>query len=178
MQNKPENRVPAGFWVRLAAYLVDSLIVRAGLLLVQVPIWISSLMSPGNPLVMDVIFQYSIADILLYVLKVSYFILLTYFTGTTLGKRLFQIRVYSKEDRKLTLFEVVFRETVGRFLSALFLQVGYLMIGVQKEKRGLHDLLSDTEVLYCHCRQVAAEPPVVEKQVEPQIYGAADYMDL
>ena len=178
MQNKPENRVPAGFWVRFAAYLVDSLIVGAGLLLFRIPIGISSLMSPGNLLVMDVIFQYSIADILLYLLKVSYFILLTYFTGATLGKRLFQIRVYSEEDRKLTLFEVVFRETVGRFLSALFLQVGYLMVGIQKEKRGLHDLLSDTEVLYCHYKQVKAEPPVVEKQIDSQIYEAADYMDL
>ncbi len=169
MQNKTETPVYAGFFVRLAAYLIDSLLVGAALLIVRLPIWISSWITPDNLVVRDFIFQYSIADIVIYVLSVLYFILMTYFTGATLGKKLLHIKVVSKEDRKLTLFEVVFRETVGRFLSALIADVGYLMIGVHSEKRGLHDILSDTRVIYYHVKQQPVETPITYTNVtQPQ----------
>ena len=87
-------------------------------------------------------------------MQAAYFVMLTYFTGSTLGKKLFQIRVVSAEDRKMTFFEVTFRETVGRFLSALILSIGYIMIAIDKKKRGLHDILSDTNVVYYHEKKV------------------------
>ena len=135
--------------MRLAAYLIDSLIIGSVLLSVRIPIWISSWVSKENIIVRDFIFKYSIADIVFYVLGVMYFILLTYKTGTTVGKKMLHLKVRSVEERRMTFWEVVFRETVGRFLSSV-LYVGYIMIGVNKSKRGLHDFLSDTEVIYYH----------------------------
>lgn len=154
MQNRSDNRIYAGFFVRLAAYLIDLLIVGAAMLVVKLPVWITSIANPDNFLVRDFIFQYSIKDIVFYLMQVTYFILMTFFTGSTLGKKLFQIRVVSAEERKMTFFEVAFRETVGRFLSALILSIGYLVILVDKNKRGLHDILSDTNVVYYHERKV------------------------
>lgn len=154
MQNRPDNRIYAGFFVRLAAYIVDTVIVWAAMLIVRIPVWVTTISSPDNFLVKDFIFQYSIKDILFYIMQAAYFILLTYFTGSTLGKKLFQIRVVSAEDRKMTFFEVTFRETVGRFLSALILSIGYIMIAIDKKKRGLHDILSDTNVVYYHEKKV------------------------
>lgn len=165
MQTKTDNRVYAGFFVRLAAYLVDLLIVGTALLVVRIPLWISGLASPDNLMIRDFIFKYSIGDITLYILQVVYFILLTYYTGSTLGKKLFQIRVVSSEGRKMTFFEVAFRETVGRFLSALVINVGYIMIGVDKEKRGIHDLLSDTSVIYYHEKKVYTHLPVTYRDM-------------
>lgn len=154
MQNRSDNRIYAGFFVRLAAHLIDILIVGAAMLVVKLPVWITSIANPDNFLVRDFIFQYSIKDIVFYLIQVTYFILMTYFTGSTLGKKLFQIRVVSSEERKMTFFEVAFRETVGRFLSALILSIGYIMIAVDKNKRGLHDILSDTNVVYYHEKKV------------------------
>ncbi len=154
MQNRPDNRIYAGFFVRLAAYIVDTVIVWAAMLIVRLPVWVTTISSPDNCLVKDFIFQYSIKDILFYIMQAAYFVLLTYFTGSTLGKKLFQIRVVSAEDRKMTFFEVTFRETVGRFLSALILSIGYIMIAIDKKKRGLHDILSDTNVVYYHEKKV------------------------
>lgn len=154
MQNRPDNRIYAGFFVRLAAYIVDTIIVWVAMLIVRIPVWITTISSPDNFFVKDFIFQYSIKDILFYIMQAAYFVLLTYFTGSTLGKKLFQIRVVSAEDRKMTFFEVAFRETVGRFLSALILSIGYIMIAVDKKKRGLHDILSDTNVVYYHEKKV------------------------
>ena len=160
MQNKADNKIYAGFFVRLAAYLVDLLIVGTALLVIKIPIWISAFASPDNIVVRDIIFSYSIKDIVLYLLKVAYFVILTYYTGSTLGKKLFHIKVVSTEERKLTLFEVVFRESVGRFLASVIIYIGYIMAGIDKEKRGLHDMLSDTNVIYYHEKKVYVQPNV------------------
>lgn len=165
MQSKDTSVVYAGFFVRLAAYLIDWLIVGSVLLVVRIPIWIATF-SGADFLSKDFIFQYSAADIVLYCLKVLYFTLMTYYSGSTLGKKLFQLQVVSADkERKPTLFEIVFRESVGKFLSGLIIYVGYFMIGIDKDKRGLHDILSDTRVIYCHKKTVAIPTPVQVQEV-------------
>lgn len=175
MQNKPVNQVNAGFFVRLAAYLLDSLIVGVALLVVKIPFWIASIANPENILARDFIFSYSIQDILFYLLGVSYFVILTYKNGATIGKKVLHLKVVSVEDRPLSLFEVIYRETVGRFLSALIVNIGYFMVGVQEDKRGLHDILSDTEVIYYHEKDVYVEAPVQVKETGAIGYVPATY---
>ena len=165
MQNNTDSQVYAGFFVRLSAYLIDWIIVGALLLVIRIPMWIASLSGTADFLLQDFIFQYSAYDIVLYLLKTAYFVLLTYYTGSTLGKKLLQIRVVSTEDRRPTFFEIVFRESVGKFLSALILYAGYIMIGADKTKRGLHDILSDTYVVYYHQKTVAVPVPVTYNTV-------------
>lgn len=159
-----DEPVYAGFFVRLAAYLVDWAIVAAVLCVVRIPVWILTL-GGTDFLMKDFIFQYSVSDIVLYLLKIAYFILLTYYTGSTLGKKLFHIQVISAENRKPTFFEIVFRESVGKFLSAVIIYIGYIMIGADKQKRGLHDMLSDTCVVYRHQKSVAVPAPVTYQSV-------------
>lgn len=176
MQSKSEERVYAGFFVRLAAYLIDSLIVGAALLVLRVPVWMVSVFRPDNLLVRDMIFQYSLMDILCAVLTAAYFILTTYMTGATLGKKLFHLCVISSEDRKPTLWELTVRETVGRFLSALILCAGYLVVGIQKEKRGLHDWLADTRVIYRHVKEKKVPVPVACREVPTMVaYSPTQY---
>lgn len=179
MQNNTEREVYAGFFVRLAAYLIDWIIVGAALLVIRIPVWFLSLGGANSFILKDFIFEYSVYDIVLYLLKITYFVLLTYFTGSTLGKKLLQIRVVSVENRKPTFFEIVFRESVGKFLSALIIYIGYFMIGADGKKRGLHDILSDTCVVYYHQKAVAIPTPVTYNnipyavQVPPYQTGAA-----
>ena len=170
MQNKESERVYAGFFVRLAAFIVDSLIIGAGLLIIKIPMWFASFGSE-NLLQKDFIFKYSVLDIVYYVLGVCYFALLTYYTGSTLGKKLFHLRVISSEDRKPTFFEIVFRESVGRFLSQLIVFIGYIMAGADRRKRGLHDILSDTYVVYEHKVSVAVPTPVLVQQIPYGVPG-------
>lgn len=159
-QTKMENQeslVYAGFWVRFAAYALDSLIVFAGLLIVRLIFVGISLAGGGAVTGTDILFHYSLKDIVLYGLKVLYFIAFTYLTGTTLGKRAMNLQVVSENpDGKLTLLDVVYRETVGRFLCSLPVNIGYIVAGIDSEKRGFHDMLCDTRVVYLK--------KVVEKQ--------------
>ena len=53
MQNKTDNLVYAGFFVRLAAYLADMVIVSAALLFVRLPVWFTGIINPGNFLLRD-----------------------------------------------------------------------------------------------------------------------------
>lgn len=141
--------VYAGFWVRLAAYMIDSVIVFAGLLIVRMFLFGMSAMTEGTVLGGNILFHYTLKDIILYGVQVIYFILCTYHAGTTPGKRVMNLRVESAvEGEKLSFLNVVYRETVGRFLSGLVLYIGYIIIGIDKEKRGLHDMLCDTRVVY------------------------------
>ena len=100
MQNNVNERLNAGFFVRLAAFLLDSVIVGAALLVVKVPIWISAIANPENLVVRNIIFDFSISDILFYILGSLYFVVLTYKTGATIGKRVLNLKVVSVEENK------------------------------------------------------------------------------
>ena len=43
------------------------------------------------------------------------------------------------------------------------------MIGIDKDKRGLHDILSDTRVIYCHKKTVAIPTPVQVQEVHSAV---------
>jgi len=138
----------AGFWVRLSAYLIDLAIIWIGLLFVKLVMGLVSI-AGGNVFQTRLLFQYTLRDIILYVLQVLYFILITCYTGTTPGKRLLNLRVVNADGSgRLGLVNVIYRETVGRFLCGLSVGIGYIMAGVDREKRGLHDMLCDTRVVY------------------------------
>lgn len=148
--NYDKNEVTyAGFFVRLAAYVIDSLILFVGLFIIRMLLW--GLMLAGSKTVLggNILFHYDLKDIILYLLESVYFIVLTYCTGTTIGKRMMNLRVVcADETRKPSLLCIIYRETIGKFLSGVILAVGYLMIAVDKECRGIHDMLCDTRVIY------------------------------
>lgn len=137
-----------GFFARLAAYAIDCFLVWVSLLFVRLFLWIIFHNFPGNILTNGILFQYSLKDIIFYIVHVSYFVILTYFTGTTVGKRLLYLRVTGAGAERLSLLDVIYRETIGRFLCAVSFGIGYIMVGLDREKRGIHDLLCDTRVVY------------------------------
>ena len=143
---------------------MDKLIVGAGLLAAGLMLSGISTFLDGAGLDGNLLFQYTWKDVLLYLLGAAYFILCTYYTGTTVGKRLFQLRVVSEDGGKLSLTDVIYRETVGRFLCGIVMMAGYLMAGLDKEKRGLHDILCDTRVVYAKKVKVIPVP-------EESLYG-------
>ena len=167
MQNSYSSRDTeyAGFWVRLAAYVIDSIIVFFGLLFVR--LFLSGIMSVLSDTWIggNILFHYTLKDILLYGFQVLYFILCTYLTGTTLGKRAMNLRVVSADGQKLTILNVVYRETIGRLLCSLSVGIGYIIAGVDREKRGLHDILCDTRVIYA--KRVKVIPVYPRYQAPP-----------
>lgn len=137
----------AGFFPRFGAYLVDSCILGIVILCLKIPVGILELCFPDLFIFSNILFHFDLFDILFYLLTVAYFVLFTCFTGTTIGKRLFNLAVVDKEGNKLTFWNAVYRETVGKYLSGFF-YFGYIMIFIDKDNRAFHDYLCDSLVIY------------------------------
>lgn len=131
----------AGFWIRVAATLLDSLF------------FIGLNMLIFNPLrrawgVMDAYFSF--IDLIEIVFDLLYLVLMTWWTGQTLGKIITGIRViHARQSRgNLSAGQVFLREVIGKFLSSLPFSLGYMWVGWNQRKQGWHDLLAKTYVIY------------------------------
>lgn len=143
-----QDRVYAGFFIRLAAFIIDMLIVQSGLIPIRIMGGISAIMTGGLGIFSHkIFFAFTIWTVLSYLITSFYFVSLTFFNGQTIGKMALGIKVVSTEERNPSFFEIIIRELFGKYLSSI-MEIGYLMIGPDKEKRGLHDRLADTRVVY------------------------------
>ncbi|SMP66148.1 RDD family protein [Anoxynatronum buryatiense] len=139
---------PAGFFIRLVAYLVDLAVINAVLGIIA---GIASVDMKALPLVAVSFMTIGLAGAL-------YFTLMTRFFGQTLGKMITGIRVIQSNGTPPGLLTAFFRETVGRTLSQLMgVHMGYWWCAFHPKKQGWHDLISDTYVVYDRSAEKARE---------------------
>ncbi|MBT2638470.1 RDD family protein [Bacillus sp. ISL-45] len=142
---EPENHIYAGlyagFWTRFWAYLLDLIVIGSVNRMIINPVFRALDLS----LIEDGIFSpMAIATAVVFYL---YFVLMTKFFGQTLGKMVFGLKVVELDGKGLTWGTVIFREWVGRFISATIM-ILYVVVAFTKKKQGLHDLFADTTVIY------------------------------
>lgn len=131
----------AGFWTRFWAYLLDLVVIGSINRMIINPVFRALDVS----LIEDGIFSpVAIATAIVFYL---YFVLMTKFLGQTLGKMVFGLKVVELDGKALTWGTVIFREWIGRFISATIM-VLYVVVAFTKKKQGLHDLFADTTVIY------------------------------
>lgn len=161
MPKSMENKVCAGFFVRLVAFAIDSILAAMAVSIVKMPLGIAS----GSLKFLDAnfLFQFSIIDVISYLGVAAYFVLLTYFAHATVGKMLLQIEVVA-ENENWSFLNILYRETIGRFLSSI-MNIGYLAVLVTKHKQGFHDMLCDTYVVYKKMQKEKA--PKLSSQTRP-----------
>lgn len=141
---KPFHNFPtffyAGFWLRLFAFLVDSLVIWSiNRLIVQ-----TLFLVLRYPLNDDPFSAFSLSQLAVYLL---YFIVATKWTnGQTIGKIIFGIRVVSFKEEKLSWGTVLIRECFGRYILKTFPFI-YLMVLFTHEKQHVADFFSDTSVV-------------------------------
>jgi uncharacterized RDD family membrane protein YckC len=131
----------AGFWMRFWAYLLDlivvgsieRLLVKPLFRLLEIPLGEFNMFAP-----------FSIASAIIFYL---YFVLMTKYFKQTLGKMLFGIKVIDLKSEQLSWGTILFREWIGRFISATIV-IGYIIVAFLPKKQGLHDLFSDTTVIH------------------------------
>lgn len=136
----------AGFFSRAGAFLIDMILVLAivgPLKLVDIFLFPALGVPHMNR---PVLFWFSGMDLVCYVLMSVYFVMMTYCFGKTLGKMAVNIRVVSLRDTNRTFGDILYRETVGRYLSSLFF-IGYLISAVHPQKAALHDRICKTRVV-------------------------------
>ncbi len=148
----PFPSIYAGFWMRLAAYLVDSLIIYAMLLPFFVPIYIylfSRTFSSPEELAKNgaVILLQLVMLVLQYGVTWGYNILMLGKYQATLGKRIVGIQVVKSDFSRIDWGTIVIRETVGKFLSGLICGLGFIWAGFDPKKQAWHDKIANTLVI-------------------------------
>ncbi|MCH8060981.1 MAG: RDD family protein [Chloroflexi bacterium] len=130
---------PAGFWIRLAAWIIDFIILSiAGGIIVA--LFVFGL--DGDP-PEDLLSQLNFPTILLGVLYVTVGVAVWSTTG---GKRVLGLYVLRPDGSKVGVGRA-FARYFAHTLSAMVLFTGHLLIAIREDKRGLHDLICDTVVV-------------------------------
>lgn len=149
---------PAGFWIRVAAYMIDYFIIGA----IMTPIYFVAFIvaaavtgaaqGAGQP-VSDEAAGAMLMMAYLFLAPVAmaagwlYYGLFQKYKGGTPGKLALGLRVVHAETGQF----LTFWHSVGRIfayvLSAIPLYVGFMMVGFRSDKRGLHDLVASTRVI-------------------------------
>jgi uncharacterized RDD family membrane protein YckC len=75
-----------------------------------------------------------------------YFFIFTWLRGQTPGKRLLGVKVIDAWGERPSVARAALR-TAGYAASAILCSIGFLWIGFDREKRGLHDWLAGTYVV-------------------------------
>lgn len=122
----------AGFLLRWAAFAVDSMVV--GIPWAVIAYMLFGLENMGRN---------DFSGLILLV----YFSVLTGLYQTTLGKKLFNLKVVSDKGEKVSMGKAFLRDFVGKIISSVFLSLGYLWVIWDKEKQGWHDKIAGTHVV-------------------------------
>jgi uncharacterized RDD family membrane protein YckC len=128
----------AGFWVRVAALLIDSLI-----LCLAVGVVVGGIAA---------IAQDATVIILAYVVIIpaifAYYVLLDSSAKQgTFGKQAMGIKIGKANGERITGINALGR-VFARSLSGMILYIGYIMVAFDAKKQGLHDKLANTYVFY------------------------------
>ncbi len=141
-----------GFWIRFVAYFIDSIIVSIGGSVIQLAIFglpTVAAPDPNNPfgplmaLMPQLVGRMAVGT----VLSLVYFVLFWWKLGASPGMLAFGLRVVRPTGAPIGL-----GRCIGRYFAMLLnmftLYIGFIIAGFDREKRGLHDMICDTRVIY------------------------------
>jgi len=151
----------AGFWKRVAAYILDVIILYIPSMLIQkmmggdaaeATMKQAQLASPGDPQAMLAAFSQFYSTMLPAMLIIAVITWL-YFAAcessswqATVGKLALGIRVTDMQGQRIS-FPRALGRYAAKYLSAIILCIGFLMVAWTQRKQGLHDLIAGTLVL-------------------------------
>ena len=161
----------AGFWRRLAAYLIDEVLLLsvqtalATAVLVIAPNDLLRVAEDLSPLLAVIVWAAYLSPVF-SALSWAYFALLESSpAGATVGKIVLGLRVTDTRGDPISFARASFRYWL-KVLSTLTLMTGWFMAGFTPRRQALHDLLAGTLVL----RKVAATAAGAESRADDSEY--------
>jgi uncharacterized RDD family membrane protein YckC len=141
----------AGFWVRFLATIIDSIIL-------MIPLGIIiGIVANADPIMAYRINQLSNIFIIILVI----FLWLKW-GGRTPGKKIMGIKILKKDYTELD-FKAAILRYIGYFFSTILFCIGYIMVGVREDKKGLHDLIGGTVVVFENPEKVSYQQEIKEE---------------
>lgn len=157
ISHRDEEYDRVGFWARLGAYLIDVILLSAVIGILTYP-WReeiadihtalqSSLANPDLAKMMNAMLKALVLMSVQLMVNLCYFSLMNGKFGATVGKLILGARIIMVDGSPLGYSRAVLRYACET-LCWLSLGFGYLLIGIREDKRGLHDLIAKTKVIY------------------------------
>lgn len=136
-----ENQEYAGFWIRVAAALIDTVLL---MIVFSIPLTLIYGMDYWNPEkqvggVWDALIQYVVPLVITVWFWTRYF-------GTP-GKLVLKLRVVDARTGQAISTPKAIGRYLGYYVSALALMLGFIWVGIDKKKQGFHDKLAGTVVV-------------------------------
>jgi uncharacterized RDD family membrane protein YckC len=129
----------AGFWIRVGAYLLDIIILIPVNLIV------------GYALDDPFLEQGTASWINIGIAACYYSLMESSSYQGTLGKMALNLRVGDSDGNQLSLGNAIGRY-FSKFISAILLCIGFMMVGWDEKNQGLHDKIAGTYVFYRHSK--------------------------
>ena len=143
-----EKSIYAGFWIRALASIIDTIIMVVPMVIFLTSIY-PDYFSCGLDTNSDAPMYRGPIDVVVQLgVPCFYTILFWRLKGATPGKMSVEIKIVDAE----TLLEPNVRSLIGRYfayiVSTIPLCLGFLWVAWGKDKRGFHDKLAGTAVIY------------------------------
>jgi uncharacterized RDD family membrane protein YckC len=123
----------AGFWVRFVAVFID------GVILGVVGAILMAVLKP--------LFGENMQGLVQLALAIGYYVFYQQNKGQTLGKKVMKLKVVDSSGKTPPVMTFFLREIIGKFVSAIILGIGYLMVVWDPKKQALHDKIAGTYVV-------------------------------
>ena len=139
---------PAGFWIRVAAYIIDSVILSVVSFVIGFVLGLGAGISGGGNASSTATSTISaVAQGIAGLITIGYFIYL-WSTGQTLGMRILNLRVIdANTGGQLSLGKAALRY-LGLLISFLVCFVGVIWVAFDGRKQGWHDKIAGTLVVH------------------------------
>ena len=161
---------PAGFWIRAAALAID--LVVFALVQVSFEAMARAIVGPGTS---GADGAHGAVALFTLLFAAVYTIALHTVAGQTIGKGLVGVRVVGLDGALLTVGPSLLRY-LAYCISLIPLGFGYLVAGLRRDKRALHDLIAGSRVERLPGRRVVRRPvpspPPVGTLQEPAVQHA------
>lgn len=148
---EPPMRRYAGFWVRVWANVIDTIVLTivSGILVIAFGRGVADTQTVHSPDSFgEILGDFILTNLLWSILGLFYFIFMTFRFNQTLGKMALGIEVVRVDGQPNQLGNLFFREVIGKTLSTIIFLIGYMMVAFDPKKRGLHDRVAQTYVVW------------------------------
>lgn len=141
----------AGFWIRLAAYLIDFVLLSLVMFIIVVVSgsYLEDSTGPNQPIV-PIAVETGTADRAITaignILPIVYAIGFWTWRGQTPGKMALGIKIVRTDGYPIGFARSILRY-VGYIISGLMLMLGYVWIAFDPKKQGIHDKIARTYVV-------------------------------
>ena len=145
------DRLYAGFWRRLGAFIIDVVMISLVCALMGVMAYVAykvglaahdRKVSFGNAAPLMAFFTFGVV-----LLASAYFVVFHGMSGQTIGKSVLRLRVIGSEQERITYRRALLRWIATIGFGLLSFGVSFLWIIWSREKRGWHDFLARTWVV-------------------------------